>query len=534
MTAVGNKTGPSARRGPPWLLAGVILFAMGFAAANRFQLTYDVIYRLAADDAASASIAFAFLAAQAAVLLIALWWLPRRWFIALAALAGASILVNLGYGETVAGPLDAATLAWMLGEARQAGHAAGEFAAPLLSAAAQTFSAIALLAGSRFAARRSGILPRASGWQFAAIAILLLAPSIAYRIVDVWPESAERNLYALGWDIATADPPPPRAAPEWAPSTAGRALAPRHILWLVDESVAAAPFDAVIAPLIEHVPHIDFGTAASMGNCSAPSQVALRSGVDVRHADARTDLRRTPSIWSYAKAAGYRTRLIDGQTSGAPQNLLFPPERALIDELVEMPDGIDTDRRIADRLNAELKQPGRSFTHVVLRGVHFQYSDHYPPGTLPPDAPLALQYRTALAWSKRGFFDRLLRGVDRGAVAIVYTSDHGQNLTPGALPHCSRDPVRDEFRVPLIAFLPERLARRYFDAPRTGHSTSQILPATLIWMGYDPARVAARYDADLTRPTARYVWFGRAAVPVSRGAPVEVHASAGFPGRGER
>jgi glucan phosphoethanolaminetransferase (alkaline phosphatase superfamily) len=58
------------------------------------------------------------------------------------------------------------------------------------------------------------------------------------------------------------------------------------------------------------------------------------------------------------------------------------------------------------------------------------------------------------SWSKRAILQRLLAGVDREAVAIVYTSDHGQNLTPGALPHCSREAVADEFRVPLLAFLP--------------------------------------------------------------------------------
>ena len=81
--------------------------------------------------------------------------------------------------------------------------------------------------------------------------------------------------------------------------------------------------------------------------------------------------------------AGYRTELIDGQTTGAPQNMLLAPERALIDEVASMAGGIDTDRTIAARLNAQLKAPGRTFTYVVLRGVHFQYKDHYPPGTLP-------------------------------------------------------------------------------------------------------------------------------------------------------
>src|SRR5690606_14149895 len=116
--------------------------------------------------------------------------------------------------------------------------------------------------------------------------------------------------------------------------------------------------------------------------CSAPANLALRSGVDVRNAGPDMDLRATPSIWAYARKAGYRTALIDGQTTGAPQNLLLPPERALIDEVETVGDGIDTDRAIARRINARLKAPGRSFTYAVLRGVHFQYRDHVPPGAL--------------------------------------------------------------------------------------------------------------------------------------------------------
>jgi hypothetical protein len=195
-----------------------------------------------------------------------------------------------------------------------------------------------------------------------------------------------------------------------------------------------------------------------------------------------------------------------------------------------MPGGIDTDLRIADALNAQMRGGARTFTFVVLRGVHFQYRDHYPAGTIPEGSPVSLQYDTALKWSKGQFFGRLLAGVDRQAVAIVYTSDHGQNLAPGKLPHCSSEAVADEYRIPLIAFLPDVLSARYSDAPRMGHSASQIFPATLGWMGYDSAKAAALYDNDLTRPTARYVEFGRAVIPMGSDPKVSMTAGAGFPG----
>jgi hypothetical protein len=68
-------------------------------------------------------------------------------------------------------------------------------------------------------------------------------------------------------------------------------------------------------------------------------------------------------------------------------------------------------------------------------------------------------------------------------------------------------------------------------APRAGHSASQIFPATLIWMGYDPAAVVARYDRDLDQPTARFVWFGRTVIPTGAETAVDVTAGPDFPGR---
>ncbi len=525
MAQGGQETRPRGRR---WrLIAATLLFGAGYAIANRFQLTQSVAYRLAAGDPQSALTAFLFLAFQAAILMAALFLFPRRWAAALLTLAGGSILINLGYSQIVGALLDAGSLAWLLAETAQAGNAAGEFGAELLWVAAQVAAALALFVAARRLARGAATMP----WGRAITAmlpILLVVPGALYRHAAVWPEAAERNLYGLGWDLATAPPPPARAPVTLKP--AARADTPRHIVWVIDESVAEAPFRRLIAPTIAHVPHSDFGIAAAMGHCSAPAQVALRSGVDVRRVSAATDLRATPSIWAYAQAAGYRTLLIDGQTSGAPQNLMLPPERALIDDYRPMPGGIDTDLKIADALNAAMKGGGRSFTFAVLRGVHFQYRDHYPEGAIAADSPVRRQYDAALAWSKRRFFARLLAGVDRETVAIVYTSDHGQNLTPGALPHCSREAVADEFRVPLLAFLPGAAAARYAAAPRAGHSASQIFPATLIWMGYDPAAVAARYDNDLTRPTARFVWFGRTVIPTGGESAIDVTAGAEFPG----
>lgn len=511
----------------PWLvLAGAALFACGFAVANRFQLTNGVLYRWAAHDLAHAASNFALLAIQAAMLLGATVLLGRRLFAVAMALAFVSILVNLGYGQTTRAPIDIGTMAWMMAETRQAGNVAGEFARPLLLAGVQAAAAITLFVAARalLRPRKSARSPRLAG---ALGLLLLLAPNLLAIPLGLPANAAERNLYSLGLELAEADPPPPRAAVDLIPRTAGT---PRHILWLVDESVAYAEFERLIAPRLAPYEPIDFGMAASLANCSAPSNLALRSGVDVRRAGPRLDLRRTPSIWGYARKAGYRTTMIDGQTSGAPQNFLLPPERALIDEVESAAGGIDTDIRIADRLNRQLRSPARTFTYVVLRGVHFQYKDHFPAGLVPEGSPEIVQYRAALGYSKGRFFDRLLAGVDRSQAAIVYQSDHGQNLTPGKLPHCSAEAVPAEYEIPLLAFLPDALGGRYVSAPTSGHSASQVFPTLLEWMGYDAAAVQQRYDTDLTGAPARYVRFGRDAFPLKRGGSADVTILNGFPG----
>ena len=378
-------------------LVGLVLFAVGYGVANRLQLTHNVLYRLAAGDHQSAAGAFFFLSLQAAVLLAALFLVSRRatWVLFLA--IGISIAANLGYGQLVEAPLDAGSFAWLLAEARQARQAAGEFGSGLMFSGAQTVIAVLLLIGARFLVGKAFPVQHRPLLTSAAV-ILLVLPSVMARTLPLWPEAAERNVYGFGFDMARAPAPPARNKPvvEHDPGKAS----PRHIVWIIDESVAYEPFGRLIGPAIKDIPHTNFGMAAALGNCSSPTHAALRSGVDARRANVRTDLRRTPSIWAYARKAGYHTRMVDGQATGAPQNMLLAPERALIDEYRQMAGDLDTDLRIADAVNADLRKPDRSFTYVVLRGVHFQYRDHYPKGMVPDSAPIAVQYDAALGWSE--------------------------------------------------------------------------------------------------------------------------------------
>ncbi|MEP2103281.1 MAG: sulfatase-like hydrolase/transferase [Parasphingorhabdus sp.] len=514
------------------LLAGFLLFSVAYALVNQLPLTHAILYRAAAFDYRSAGLATLSFAMQALLLFAAVAWLSNRWFSIALGLVVLSAGVNMTYGQIVGDTLDIQKAGWLVSEARQAGQAAGEFAIPLALAMVKLLLVITLLIGARSllhrpVRQRFGDSIASKGSTITSLA-LLAAPSLIWPWLNLHPLGAERNIYNYAATLLSADPPPERAEVIAVPSVDP---AIRKIIWLVDESVSYKAFDKIIAPQLTGHAAIDFGEAASMGHCSTPSNVALRSGVAVRSVDSVTDLRRTASIWGYAAKAGYATMMVDGQVTGPPQNQLLAPEKALIDRYESAADGIKTDLKIARTLNADLKNDNKQFVYALLRGVHFQYRDHYPEGTLPKDSSTQEQYEAAITYSKAGFFDALLDGVDRSKVAIFYTSDHGQNINDGITPHCSGSPVSAEFAVPLVAFLPPDIQDNFAAQPSGGRSLSQLFPTTLIFMGYDPIYAAKNYDNMLTVPTDRYVWFGRGVVPVRDGGTIDLQSGETFPGR---
>lgn len=510
-----------------------MFFGMAYAILNQHLLTQSILYRAAVNDYSTAVVSIFSFGIQSVLLLAAVVALPRRWFVATLIVVAISSGVNVVFGQLVNDTINLQKTAWLFTEARQAGNAASEFALPAILAFCKLAVAILLLIGARKAMHRPvsefvlARLPR----QFVSplpILFMAFAPSLIWPVTGFGPEAAERNVYGHLFKIVTASPPPDRAMVQVAPQ---RNQGMQKIVWLVDESISHEIFAKMVKPEIAEPDILDFGEIASLGNCSTPAVLALRSGVNVRKIHKKTDLRTTASIWGYARKAGYETRLIDGQVSGPPQNLLLAPERKLIDEYQPMKDGLRTDLKIARYVNEILKADGRKFALVQLRGVHFQYSDHFPKTDPAVNGSIMEQYSRAVAYSKQDFFAELLRDVDRSEVAVFYTSDHGQNIGPGLLPHCSVEPAKAEFSVPLLAFLPPGTLSREAVEESMNRSASQIFPTTLQLMGYPDAYARENYDNDLASSTIQYVWFGRGIVPVHDGGTIELHKPDDFPGR---
>ncbi|MGB4497264.1 MAG: sulfatase-like hydrolase/transferase, partial [Methylococcaceae bacterium] len=345
----------------------------------------------------------------------------------------------------------------------------------------------------------------------------------------IYPHAAELNVYDMSIKALFVKYPA-RDKLEIKPITNSPI---NKIVWIIDESVAQRFFAKVMLPKLKGIDYLDFNEVASMANCSSQSNAALRWGIDVDNINSKSDMRSSPTVWAYAKNAGYKTTLIDGQVKQAPQNLIWPPEMAMIDEFIPSQSDIYTDKKIAEKINEIINAPGKDFVYIVLRGVHFQYESHYPPELISNNSSLEEKYMTAIEFSKQNFFTTLLNTVEREHTVIVYTSDHGQVISPGMLPHCNTQPNYLEFSVPLLAFLPPKneLFQNIKSNNFEGRSHSQIFPTTLFFMGFSKEYIEKNYDNLLNKPTRQYVHFGKKITPNEESQNIEVYKSSEFPNR---
>ncbi len=314
----------------------------------------------------------------------------------------------------------------------------------------------------------------------------------------------------------------PRRAVQIAPVNPPAA---RNIVLLVGESVRGDyidwtpgnPYTPEMAALRDRF--INFGLASSGGNCSNSSNAILRLGgnrTDLVHA-----MNANPTIWQYAKRAGYHTVYIDGQSGfiknpGKMQNYMTMAEAADIDEFVTFDASIPTpelDFRVLKEIEKRLHGSQPVFIYANKEGAHFPYDEGYPESATvfkPTVAATGIEsgpnrvdsYRNVVRWSVDGFFRKFFDEVDLKNTAVIYTSDHGQNLTEGRFTHCSMEnPDPREGLVPLLAMTGDPVLRARFEKgaalnyDRASHFA--ITPTLLELFGYAPRDVHASHDASL-------------------------------------
>jgi glucan phosphoethanolaminetransferase (alkaline phosphatase superfamily) len=166
-----------------------------------------------------------------------------------------------------------------------------------------------------------------------------------------------------------------------------------------------------------------------------------------------------------------------------------------------------------------LERPELQFIYVNKQGVHFPYhrfaADNGPrfePAMQPLEGVadrerLVNSYKNAVHFAVDRFFEDLLPQIDLRNAAIIYTSDHGQNLLDDGKPvtHCRRhDTNMYEAVVPLFAWAGDAGLRQAFGRAAAMNfgaaSHFEIFPTLLVLLGYDPAIVRERYHQTLFEP----------------------------------
>jgi glucan phosphoethanolaminetransferase (alkaline phosphatase superfamily) len=371
---------------------------------------------------------------------------------------------------------------------------------------------------------------------FALIAILSIFPVYAINERTLGGISLFPVMYEVPILTYTAffDAPPrmERADPYFDPS--GQALA-KHIIFIIDESIRGdmlsingynidtTPFLASVSKKARN-----YGIASSCTNCSSTTNIILATGIGIHQLpDKKYETLKQPSLFQYAKRAGYKTFFLDGPNSwDRPRDYLGACDIKSIDsyccvksEYGEV-EHYRIDYRMIELVNEIISSQESSFIYLIKYGCHFSYENDYPhehkhfSPTISEVKNIDLQpvlnsYYNALLWSVDGFFERLLPVLQDKDVLVVYTSDHGQSIEGyRTMPatHCvGKNAPGSQASVPFILFpMGERVAtaldEKTADTFVHNHnrvSHFQIFPSLLVIMGYPSAEVADRYGATI-------------------------------------
>lgn len=334
-----------------------------------------------------------------------------------------------------------------------------------------------------------------------------------------------------------------RASVQTKPKTKAEDKAPNVIL-IIDESIRG-DFLSInntksnTTPTLESISSIlfNFGYASTSHDCSHYANSTLRYGT--HSLSPRESLLTNPTIWEYAKKAGYSTTYIDAQRRmGQLQNFMSPNERKQIDKFIQF-DSVDAversndfvhkDESAAEQILKSLTGKNPQFIIVNKEGAHTPYEGKYPESATKFTPKLELgesifegqsriklvnSYRNAVSWSVDHFFKNLLsKDLDLTNTVIIYTGDHGQNLlNSGIATHCT------SLAIPEIGIVPLFFITKNIDASQwlklaalknfNKASHYNLFKTLLKIMGYDTNNLQITYDPDLTEnlPEER-IWY---------------------------
>lgn len=294
----------------------------------------------------------------------------------------------------------------------------------------------------------------------------------------------------------------------------------KNIVWIIDESVVGSylsinNYKKKTTPYLDELNKnsqqiFNFGVVNSISNCSAESNLFLRIGMNPKqNFDVQKEMYTLPTVFQYAKRAGYTTWLMDSQTrENHLQNYLTLYDKEDIDHFKTLgPDvtRVDRDKKfLEDTTSIVNKKDGsKNFIVLVKYGAHFPYLLTYDHKDSPFQPVMDVSYggmdlkhkeqqmntyMNSLYFNTDLYLKELMADVDLEDSIFFYTSDHGQNILETknlTRPHCnSQTVVKNEVSVPLMVF--QDKAKDLFKTDKNLlYSQIQLFPTTLLFFGYD-------------------------------------------------
>lgn len=289
-----------------------------------------------------------------------------------------------------------------------------------------------------------------------------------------------------------------------------------NIIWMIDESIGGSylsinGYEKDSTPYLSSIQDkfVNLGLASSAANCSAESNISLMSGIQLNQLPDRDNLAlKNPSIFQYAKKAGYKTHYISGQSKDdLLQNYMTPFDLAHIDTFYQpKPDYNDDqipEQDIIEKTVAALKSSEKNFIFIVKRGAHFHWEGQYPKqktvftptlatsdNLIPANKEKALNsYINTVRYRTDDFFNEFFKQsqlLNDQNTLTIYTSDHGQSILEGTShgTHCdSTEPNLSQGIVPLLIFT-NKDKERFSKLAKNRYSHFQLFPTTVQLMGY--------------------------------------------------
>ncbi len=295
-----------------------------------------------------------------------------------------------------------------------------------------------------------------------------------------------------------------------------------NIVFIIDESIRGDHLQVngyernttpYLASLYNNGYMYNWGIAVAGGTCSQIANSLLITGVQI--ADNINNVKKQtieyPTVFHYARAAGYKTYYLDAQTDYLWNGLTFN-DLAYIDNWLnihQMGTDVHADQRAADIIRNILDTSTGNFIVLNKRGVHFLYEHSYPPeaklwGPIPTDymeEPDLVKnpYDNGVYFNVNEFFKQLLPDPQRQLqhTIILYTSDHAQTLFEEGATwlHCNF--THAEASVPL--FILGKLPVQPDTAYPASHSN--ILPTLLDLMSIPLEHRRQNYAPSLLKAT---------------------------------